>query len=278
MMPAPVASHGPGPKPPQPRPDSIIPAVTDSVMTIHSSLSDDRSSESAPALLDRRVMPSPISEATQTATRMTLGSERLMAVARAPTSSLLAAQDPQRVGLLDARPGSRRRLGLDDRVPLAGRQEQVGLEAVLPRVEVEVAAALRVQRLVRAALDDAAVLDHQDLVGAPDGREPVGDDEGGAVLHQVGEARLDERLGLGVEARGGLVEDQDARVGQDGAGDGDALALPAREPHAALADDGVEPLRETVGELVDVRDVTGLAELGIGGIRAREGDVLADAA
>ncbi|TMQ71426.1 MAG: ABC transporter ATP-binding protein, partial [Candidatus Eisenbacteria bacterium] len=85
-----------------------------------------------------------------------------------------------------------------------------------------------------------------------------------------------ERGRLNAEVTGRLTESLvAARVGQDGAGDGDALALPAREPHAAFADDGVEPLREPVGELVDVRDVTGLAELGIGGIRAREGDVLA---
>ena len=53
------------------------------------------------------------------------------------------------------------------------------------------------------------------------------------------QARLDLLLGLGVERRGRLVEQQDARVLQDGAGDRDALLLAAGELQAALADHGV---------------------------------------
>ena len=45
-------------------------------------------------------------------------------------------------------------------------------------------------------------------------------------LHQVAQALLDQRLGFGVEAGGGFVQDQNARIGQNGARDGDALALP----------------------------------------------------
>ena len=63
------------------------------------------------------------------------------------------------------------------------------------------------------------------------------------------EALLDERLALGVEARGRLVQEQDARRGQDGACDRHPLALAPRELHAALADDGVEPLGQAVCEL-----------------------------
>ncbi len=54
--------------------------------------------------------------------------------------------------------------------------------------------------------------------------------------HQPVEGGLDLALALGVEGRGGLVEEQDRRVLQDGARDRDALALAARERHAALAD------------------------------------------
>ena len=51
------------------------------------------------------------------------------------------------------------------------------------------------------------------------------------------ERALDAGLGLHVERAGRLVEDQDRRVLEDGAGDGDALALAARQRGAALADD-----------------------------------------
>ena len=50
---------------------------------------------------------------------------------------------------------------------------------------------------------------------------------------------LDTRLGLDVERAGRLVEHQDRRVLEHGAGDRDALALAARQLAAALADDRV---------------------------------------
>ena len=78
-----------------------------------------------------------------------------------------------------------------------------------------------------AALDDAAVFENQDHVGLPDGREPVGDDEGRPPLHELGEALLDRGLVLAVEGGGRLVQDQDARVGQDRPRDRDALPLAA---------------------------------------------------
>ena len=53
------------------------------------------------------------------------------------------------------------------------------------------------------------------------------------------ERPLDARFGLDVERAGGLVEDQDRRVLEDGARDGEALALAAGQRGAALADDEV---------------------------------------
>src|SRR5207244_690251 len=53
----------------------------------------------------------------------------------------------------------------------AGRQEEIGLDGVLFGVEVVVAAALRIEAFVRAALDDAAGLHDEDLLGAADGGE-----------------------------------------------------------------------------------------------------------
>ena len=54
----------------------------------------------------------------------------------------------------------------------------------------------------------------------------MGDDERGAVLEQLGQGRLNELLALGVEIAGGLVEDQDFRVGEDRAGNGEAWRCP----------------------------------------------------
>ena len=128
-------------------------------------------------------------------------------------------------------------------------------------VELPVAPVERQQLVVRAALDDLAVLEHQDLVGAADRRQPVRDDERRPALPQRAQAVLDQRLALAVEARRRLVEDQDARVGEDRARDRDPLALAARELHAALADDGVVALLEPADELVAVRDAAGRLDL-----------------
>ena len=56
-------------------------------------------------------------------------------------------------------------------------------------------------------------------------------------------------LGVDVDVRGRLVEDQDARVGDERAGEGDELALAGGELHAALADLGVEPVRQRADEV-----------------------------
>ena len=44
-----------------------------------------------------------------------------------------------------------------------------------------------------ALLDDVAVLHHQDGVGVADGREPVGDDDGGPAGHQPSPKRMNRR-------------------------------------------------------------------------------------
>ena len=129
-----------------------------------------------------------------------------------------------------------------------------------------------------AALDNEAAFDDKNLIGAADGGEPVGDDEGGAALHELVEAGLDHGLRFGVERAGGFVENEDARLGKKGAGDGEALALAAGELDAALADDGVVGFREALGELIDAGGAAGKEKLLFGGVGAGEEDVLADGA
>ena len=97
---------------------------------------------------------------------------------------------------------------------------------------------------MRAARGDPALVQHQDLVGVAHGADALGDDKAGAPFHQPVERLLDLVLGDGVDAAGRVVQDQDARVEQQGAGDGDALLLPAAERRAALADRRVVALRE----------------------------------
>ena len=111
-------------------------------------------------------------------------------------------------------------MGPPDCFPLC-RAEIAGIELV-------VLAALGDELVVRAALDDAPLLEHHDAVAVSDSRKPVGDDERRAPLHQRIHAGLHERLGARVDGRGRLVENQHGRVGDRRAGDGEQLALVER--------------------------------------------------
>ena len=68
------------------------------------------------------------------------------------------------------------------------------------------------QFVVCAALHDAPLVEHADLVGILDGREAVGHGDGRACLHQSEEGVLHQSLALGGERRGGLVQDEHGRV------------------------------------------------------------------
>ena len=123
-----------------------------------------------------------------------------------------------------------------------------------------------------------AVLQHHDLVGVAHGRQAVGDDEGGAARHQRLERLLDARLRRRVERAGRLVEDQDRRVLEQRAGDGQALALAARQGRAALADQGVVALRLAHDEVVRLGERGRLLDLGLRRIGPADPQVVADGA
>ena len=144
------------------------------------------------------------------------------------------------------------------------------------RRQLGVAPAEREQLVVRAALDDAAAVEHHDLVGVADGRQPVGDRDRRPALGELVQRLLHRALGLGVQRARRLVEHQHRRVAQHRAGDRDALLLAAGEAVAALADDGVVAVGQRGDQLVDLRGARGGLDLGVGGLRAGEAQVLAD--
>ena len=88
--------------------------------------------------------------------------------------------------------------------------------------------------------------DQHDAIAVHDGAEPVRDDEARAAAHELGEACLDEALALGVEVAGGLVENQDRRILEQCAGDGQALALAAGEVGAELVEQALAQVTRQV--------------------------------
>ena len=119
---------------------------------------------------------------------------------RAPPPPRVAKPPPAAQGLLPSR--------------LSGRQQGVDPGGIN-------------QFIVRALLHHASLRHDADLVGAADGGEAVGDDEGGAAFAQMAESLLHGSFGLRVERRGRLVQQEDGRVLEEGARYGDALALAA---------------------------------------------------
>ena len=119
---------------------------------------------------------------------------------------------------------------------------------------------------VGAVGHDLLLVEEHHPVGQRDGGQAVGDDEGGPALHEDAQAGVDLLLDLDVDGAGGVVEDQDRRVDQQGAGDGDALALAARERVAALADHGVVAVVEGGDEPVGAGGPGGGLDLVDGGV------------
>lgn len=80
------------------------------------------------------------------------------------------------------------------------------------RDEIPVQTAGFHQFLMGAGLGDPAVRDHQDLIGIPDGVQPVGNDKQSLALAQLADGLLDVALVVGVHAGGGLVQNDDGGV------------------------------------------------------------------
>ena len=131
---------------------------------------------------------------------------------------------------------------------------------------------------MRSLFDDLAFFEDVDPVRVLDGGEAVGDDERSAVFHQAVEGGLDLALGFGIDGSGGFVEEEDGRVFEESAGDGEALFLAAGEFHAALADVGHELLGEIADKGFGVGCFQGDPHFLIGCLTLGEKEIIADGA
>lgn len=80
---------------------------------------------------------------------------------------------------------------------------------------------------VGAFFHDLSLIQDEDAIGALNRGESMSDDKCCPSFHQSLKCFLDQPLRLGVERRGGFIEQQDARVFENRPGDGDALPLAA---------------------------------------------------
>lgn len=114
------------------------------------------------------------------------------------------------------------RVGQDRLVARGGAAQLVRVGEQTP---VERGAAL--QLLVRTDVGELALLQNGDPVGEAEGGTAVGDQQGRAARHHLRQGLVDLVLDAGVDGGGGVVEEKQPGVGEDGAGERDALALAA---------------------------------------------------
>jgi hypothetical protein len=130
--------------------------------------------------------------------------------------------------------------------------------------------------LVGAEVGEAAAVEDGDAVGEVEGGAAVGDQEGGPALHDVLQRLVDLVLHAGVHRRGRVVEDEQPRVGEERAGERDALALAAGEGQAVLADLGGVAVGQLGDEAIRLSGAGGGRDLLVGGVGAAVRDVGAD--
>ncbi len=104
--------------------------------------------------------------------------------------------------------------------------------------------------LHRAGLRQVPTAHEEDVVGVADGVQAVGDDHLGGRRRQLVQHLFQQLLGHRVDIGRGLVEDQDLRLAQHRAQEGDQLLLAQRQ---ALAP-GLDRRRQA---LVEARDEGG---------------------
>ena len=95
------------------------------------------------------------------------------------------------------------------------------------------------------------------------------------MTHQFLQRGLHQCLAFRIQRRGRFVKQQQWRVAQDGARNGDALALAARQCHAALAERRLETGGQPADEFGGMREICGALDLGIAGLGPAEADVVA---
>ena len=97
-------------------------------------------------------------------------------------------------------------------------------------------------------------------------------------MHQRVHRLADLLLGVRVHGGRGLIQDQDLRIAQDDAGDGQQLALPLADVLRVVGQARVIAVGQRAHEVVDVCHLGGLDDLLAGGVRPAVRDVFGDGA
>ena len=127
-----------------------------------------------------------------------------------------------------------------------------------------------------AAFDNPAFAEDEDLVRVDDRRQAMRDHQRRARLRHFVQRGLDFLFRAAVKRRCRFVKQEDRRLLQDGAGNGDPLLLAARQLQTPFTDHGFIPVRQCLDEPVNGGHARGGLDLVRGGAGATIADVVAD--
>ena len=147
---------------------------------------------------------------------------------------------------------------------------------VLKGIQLIVTTLFLKELVVVALLQNLALGEHDDVIRVLDGGQAVGYDEHGADVHHLFKGILNQKLRFRIDVGGGLVEDHDLGLMNDGAGEGEELALAGGEVVTPLPHDLVQAIFRLTDEGVGVYVAAGLHDLLIGDVLLPEDDVTAD--
>src|SRR5215212_8901926 len=126
--------------------------------------------------------------------------------------------------------------------------------------------------------DNFAFIQNDNFVGVDHRADALCDDEGRASPHESIECFLDLRLRIEVNTGGRVIQDENARVEEQGAGNSNALLLSAGERGTAFPDMCVIAIGERQYEVVCLSSFRSGFDLCLRSIRFTESDVLTDRA
>ena len=129
---------------------------------------------------------------------------------------------------------------------------------------------------MRALGDTGSVVQDQNSVGKADGRRPLGDDQGHGLPGKLPQGAAEGCVRGVVQGGGTVVQDQDGGMTGQGPGNGQALALAAREVRSALPDRLIEPQFLFIDGIGGLCRAQGFLQFILGRIRIPPEEIRAD--
>ena len=107
-------------------------------------------------------------------------------------------------------------------------------------------------------IDDPPLIQHHDLVRFLHRRKTMSDHQNGAAGHRLLEAKLNCCFGFGIQSAGGLIQQQQGWISENGSGNRDPLQLTARNIAAAFLQLGGIAVRQGPDEVIGIGQPGGL--------------------